>query len=272
MQELKHSIAKQDCFRASLLLTQYFHATSLSVAGYEQQIVDWAAQAKSQLGIAQADLLSLDKVLHFFYVELAFSVDEKQFFAKQYSLLDQVIEYRTGIPVTLAIVFRAFVQQLGFVCHCINFPGHFLLSIEVLNEDLIYLDPGKGTKLTKADIEQLYFNIIGEIEQEKMPPEALFAANCEEIIVRLLHNLKASFINTQYFTQALTAVNLLVQLCPNDPYERRDRGFLLHQLECPQVAIADYRYFIQQCPKDPASILLAAQVKQLVAEPAAIFH
>jgi regulator of sirC expression with transglutaminase-like and TPR domain len=272
LQELKQSIANQDCFRASLLLAQYFHSTIQTVSCYEQQLNDWAKQAKAQLDISQADLANLDNLLHFFYVELAFSVDEKQYFAKQYSLLDKVLEYRTGIPITLAIVFRALAEKLGFVSHGVNFPGHFLLSIELANQDLIYLDPSNGKKLSKVDIEQLYFNIIGEIEQEKMPPEALFGANCEEIIVRLLHNLKASYINAQQFPLALTAVNLLVQLCPNDPYERRDRGFLLHQLECSQVAVADYRYFIQHCPTDPASLLLAAQVKQLVAEPPAIFH
>jgi regulator of sirC expression with transglutaminase-like and TPR domain len=272
LQQLKQSIVDQDCFTASLILAQYFHSTKLPVSYYEQLLLDWVQKAKLQLGCHPADERALNKILQFFYVELAFSVDETQYFAQQYSLLDKVLEYRTGIPISLAIVFCAFAKHFGFKVQGVNFPGHFLLSIEFANEELVYLDPCNGNKLSKSDIEQLYFNIIGEIEQEKMPPEALFSANCEEIIVRLLHNLKASYINSQQFPSALTAVNLLVQLCPNDPYERRDRGFLLHQLQCPRVAMADYQYFIQHCPKDPASVLLAAQVRQLGAAPPETFH
>ena len=79
-------------------------------------------------------------------------------------------------------------------------------------------------------------------------------------IVRLLHNLKVSYINEKCYSEALTAVELLVNLCPNDPYERRDRGFLLHPLDYTQV---DYQYFIHKCPKDPATQLLQAQLQQL---------
>lgn len=272
LQELKQRIANQECFKASLLLAQYFQSSNDSLALYEEQLAQWVNQAKSHLAMVSSKALKLEKLIQFFYLELAFSVDEKQYFAKQYSMLDKVMEFRTGIPISLAIIFRELAQQLEFDVHGVNFPGHFLLSIEVADQELIYLDPANGNTLTKTDIEQLYFNIIGEIEQEKMPPEALFAASCEEIVVRLLHNLKASFINNQQYSYALTAVNLLVHLCPNDPYERRDRGFLLHQLDCPQVAIADYQYFIQQCPKDPASVLLAAQVKQLGNVPPTTFH
>ncbi|WP_342807464.1 tetratricopeptide repeat protein [Alteromonas sp. M12] len=70
-----------------------------------------------------------------------------------------------------------------------------------------------------------------------MPSDTLNVASTEEILVRLLHNLKASYIREENYQMALRAVDLLIELCPDDPYERRDRGFLLHQLECPQVAI-----------------------------------
>ena len=105
-----------------------------------------------------------------------------------------------------------------------------------------------------------------------MPEEALQEASCDETIVRLLHNLKASYINEKRYSDALTAVELLVNLCPNDPYERRDRGFLLHRLDCTQVAIADYQYFIRKCPKDPVTQLLQAQLQHLCEQVPVVFH
>ncbi|KXI30756.1 SirB1 family protein [Paraglaciecola hydrolytica] len=272
MQGLIQTIASQECFKASLLLAQYFQKECLPVEHYQQTLDEWAKQAKQSLGFSIPNLNALKQFIRFFYVELAFSADEQHYFAKQNSLINKVMEYRTGIPMSLAIVFQALAEKLGFSVHGINFPGHFLLRADFVQAESVYLDPNNGNVLSYSDIEALYFKILGDVEQQKMPPEALLPATCEESVVRLLHNLKAAYINAQDFHFALLAVELLVELCPNDPYERRDRGFLLHQLDCLQVAVADYQYFIRQCPQDPASELLAAQVKHLVAQPLAVFH
>ena len=272
MQGLKQTIANQECFTASLQLARYFQKNCLPVEHYQQTLGAWVQQAQLAHNFSQINRNELSRFVHFFYVELAFSADEQHYFAKQNSLIDKVMEFRTGIPMTLAIVFQALAQQLGFCIHGINFPGHFLLRADFTDAESIYLDPNNGNILSYSDLEALYFRVLGDIEQEKMPPEALLPASCEESIVRLLHNLKAAYITDQDFELALVAVELLVELCPNDPYERRDRGFLLHQLDCPQLAIVDYQYFIRQCPQDPASPLLAAQVEHLVTQPTAIFH
>lgn len=273
MQGLKQSIEKQNCFEAALHLAQYFQSDSpVTLHHYVKLIEDWAEQAKSNYCINRTNLDGLKQLLEFFYVHLAFSGDERHYFSQQHSLVNKVIDFRTGVPVSLALVFEALAKRLGFVVSGINFPGHFLIKVELDINESIYIDPNNGKILALHELEALYFQILGEIEQQKMPPEALLAASCEETIVRLIHNLKATFINNERYQLALRAVELLVDLCPNDPYERRDRGFLLHQLDCPQLAVADYQYFIQQCPKDPAIPLLSAQVKHLAAQPLAIFH
>lgn len=271
MYRLKQSFEKQNCFESSLLLAQHFQPDCLPISHYLNIINDWAEAAKKMQAVWLADKNGLRQLISYFYVQLAFSGDDRDFFSHQHSLVNKVIEYRTGIPVSLALVFEALANKLGFLVRGINFPGHFLLNVELQNES-IYIDPINGRILCYTEIESLYFKILGEIEQEKMPPEALLPANCEEVIVRLIHNLKATYINNQVYQLALTAVELLIGLCPNDPYERRDRGLLLHQLDCPQLAVADYQYFIRQCPQDPAIPLLSAQVKQLEAQPLAIIH
>jgi regulator of sirC expression with transglutaminase-like and TPR domain len=55
----------------------------------------------------------------------------------------------------------------------------------------------------------------------------------------------------------------LLSLNPDDPLQRRDRGFLLHQLDCFKVAVDDYRYFVEQCPKDPAAKILKLQLEKI---------
>lgn len=272
MKELKQAISRGDYLTASLQLASVFQPNSCEPDNYLNKVELWIEQAKAFIASPDSNAECFKRFIQFFYVELAFSGDEKNYFSCQYSLLDHVLDYRTGIPVSLAIVFQSMGKTLGFDVCGVNFPGHFLLKCRFSHHSDVYLDPLNGNQLSRQDLESLYFSILHEIEDEKMPEEALDEASCDETIVRLLHNLKASYINEKCYSKALTAVELLVNLCPNDPYERRDRGFLLHQLDCTQVAIADYQYFIRKCPKDPATQLLQAQLQQLSEQVPEVFH
>lgn len=272
LKELKQAISKGDYLMASLQLAKVFQPGNCQPDDYRHKVKLWIDQAREFVGSADNSAHNFRRFTQFFYVNLAFSGDEKNYFSCQFSLLDHVLDYRTGIPVSLAIVFQSMGKALGFEVCGVNFPGHFLIKCRFSHHPDIYLDPLNGKQLSRSDLESLYFSILHEIEDETMPEEALHEASCDETIVRLLHNLKASYINEKCYSEALTAVELLVNLCPDDPYERRDRGFLLHQLDCTQVAIADYQYFIRKCPKDPATQLLQAQLQQLSEQVPAIFH
>jgi regulator of sirC expression with transglutaminase-like and TPR domain len=272
VKELKQAISEGDYLMASLQLASVFQPDNCQPDDYQRKVDLWIEQAKKFIGSVDSTAKSFNRFIQFFYVELAFSGDEKNYFSCQFSLLNQVLDYRTGIPVSLAIVFQSMGKLLGFDVKGVNFPGHFLIKCRFGDQPDIYLDPLTGKQLSRQDLESLYFSILHEVEDEKMPDEALLEASCDETIVRLLHNLKASYINEKCYSEALIAVELLVNLCPNDPYERRDRGFLLHQLDCTQVAIADYQYFIRKCPKDPATQLLQAQLQQLSEQDPAVFH
>jgi regulator of sirC expression with transglutaminase-like and TPR domain len=257
---------------ASLQLAKIFQPEGCQPIEQSNKVLAWVEQARVYLGSDRIDVANFKRLVSYFYVELAFSGDERNYFACEYSLVNQVLDFRTGIPVSLAIVFQAIAQPLGFAVSGVNFPGHFLLKCQFVDHPALYVDPLNGNYLSQPDLAALYFSILQQMEDEKMPEEALNEASCDETIVRLLHNLKASFINEKNYSQALTAVELLVNLCPNDPYERRDRGFLLHQLDCTQVAIADYQYFIRQCPQDPARQLLEVQLQQLCEQHPVVLH
>ncbi|MFT2090646.1 SirB1 family protein [Paraglaciecola sp. 2405UD69-4] len=272
MKELQQAIGEQDCFLAGLQVAAEFQKNMRCVPYYQQQMSEWQADAKLYLKSSDVNTANLTRLIEFFFVELAFSGNEKHYFSSQCSLINKVLEYRTGMPVSLAIVFQSLGRALGFDIHGVNFPGHFLIKCKFNNEPTVFVDPLNGKLLNRDDLHTLYFSILNEFEDEEMPEEALSEACCEETLVRLLHNLKSAYISEKKYEEALGVVETLVQLCPNDPYERRDRGFLLHQLDCTQVAIADYQYFIRQCPKDPATQLLQAQLQQLTEQAQVVLH
>ncbi|MEP4891627.1 MAG: tetratricopeptide repeat protein [Aliiglaciecola sp.] len=260
MKALNHAINENNSLLASLLLTQQFE-NDIDILKYTDQIDILAKKVANQIDVEASELERFQQLIDGFYTELAFSGDENDFFNSRYSLIDKVIDYHTGIPVTISIVFSAIANQLGFNVAGVNFPGHFLIRFQTRDKRLRFIDPLNGNTIKWQELEALYFSIVGETEDEEMPSDALNIATTEEILVRLLHNLKASYIREENYQMALRAVELLIEFCPADPYERRDRGFLLYQLECPQVAKADYQFFIEHCPQDPSAQILKLQMR-----------
>ena len=257
---LREAIFQKDTLLASLLVAKQFSSTT-NVDTYVEKLAEIAKGVACQLDNHNNESMRFSQLVTLFFKQLAFSGDENDFFNSKYSLLDKVIDYRTGIPVTLSIVFCDLAQRLGFDAQGVNFPGHFIIRYQGKDDRSIFIDPLSGKSLDWQELEKLYLSIVGDTDDEGMPPSALNVATTEEIVVRLLHNLKASFIREEKYQFALRAVDLLIRLCPDDPYERRDRGFLLHELECPQVAKADYQFFIEQCPQDPSAQLLKLQMR-----------
>ncbi|GAA0858264.1 SirB1 family protein [Aliiglaciecola litoralis] len=268
---LHQAIVDQNTLLAGLLVTRQF-TTATDVSSYLDMIDSLAEDVKASMDMQLDESLRFKQFSRFFYTQLAFSSNENDFFDSKYCLLDKVIDYRTGIPVTLAIVFSAIAQRLGFDVTGVNFPGHFLIRYCNADKRTIFIDPLTGKILDWQELERLYLSIVGDSDDDEMPAGVLDCASTEEIVVRMLHNLKASFIREEKYQNALRAVDLLIGLSPNDPYERRDRGFLLHQLECPQVAKADYQFFIEHCPQDPSAQLLKLQMRHWDSMSRVILH
>ncbi|BDX06452.1 SirB1 family protein [Planctobacterium marinum] len=262
MLELKHAIKQHNLFKSALLISRCYK-DDLDIAQPLTQMEQLINQCAKAVGDTQDKFAAFERLRNYFYHQLAFSGDSKNFFAARYNLLDEVLEYRTGIPVTLAIVFCQIGNAIGLKMQGVNFPGHFLVRFQVSDSKVLFIDPLNGDCLSWQHLEKSYFSVLGEQAESEMPLEVLEPTGCEETVLRLLQNLKASFINEQKYHFALSTIDILLSLCPDDPFEIRDRGFLLHQLDCPKVAAADYEFFIQRCPKDPSTDILRAQIQKL---------
>ena len=262
MLELQHAIKQHNLFKSALLISRCYK-DDLDIAQPLIQMEQLINQCAKAVGDTQDKFAAFERLRNYFYQQLAFSGDSKNFFAARYNLLDEVLQYRTGIPVTLAIVFCQIGNAIGLKMQGVNFPGHFLVRFQVSDSKVLFIDPLNGDCLSWQQLEKSYFSVLGEQAEPEMPLEVLEPTGCEQTIMRLLQNLKASFINEQKYHFALSTIDILLSLCPDDPFEIRDRGFLLHQLDCPKVAAADYEFFVQRCPKDPSTEILRAQIQKL---------
>jgi regulator of sirC expression with transglutaminase-like and TPR domain len=181
------------------------------------------------------------------------------------------LDYRTIAPSLKVIIIRHIIEACGFDCDIVFVPEKVMVRLVCDDMYAIIFDPVTGESLNwqefdlrmaeTEDLSAFYSENMSDILPESMTHISL--------IVKHLSELKAGLIKETHYNQALKCVDILLALSPNDPFERRDRGFLLHQLDCFKVAVDDYRYFVEQCPKDPAAQLLKIQLDNItIAEPA----
>jgi regulator of sirC expression with transglutaminase-like and TPR domain len=171
------------------------------------------------------------------------------------SFLNDVIARRTGIPITLSIIYIHVGRRVGLWLEGVNFPGHFLVRCKGMlgdvapTEDLI-LDPFHGgIVLTDRDCARMLSRHAGE--GARFDRSLLAPAFKAQIVVRMLVNLKRAYARLRAFARARDVSDLVLALDPTSLTELRDRGLLSYQMGHYGVALADLERFHAPTPRQP---------------------
>jgi regulator of sirC expression with transglutaminase-like and TPR domain len=193
---------------------------------------------------------------HLFHDE-GFSGNSADYYDPCNSYLNDVLERRTGIPISLSIVYMEVGRRLGLSIEPISFPTHFLLRVTIERMDIV-VDPfNKAAVLDRGTLIQHLVPVFGGPQQaEEQLPAALASVPRREVIARMLRNLKSIYLSAKDWVRALRVVDRLVQVHPQLAEEIRDRGQLYALLECPQAAVDDFERYLALRPdaRDVAQI------------------
>lgn len=192
----------------------------------------------------------------YLYEELGFSGNRKQYDDPRNSFLNEVLDRRTGIPISLAIIYLEVGRRAGVPLEGVNFPGHFLIRASASDpahagDDLI-IDPfHSGALLSEIDCRRLLREHVGE---EAAFHRALLAtATRQHIVVRMLVNLKRLYVRMRSFPQARIISDLLLAVDPSALSELRDRGLLAYHMEDFAAALRDLEAYLRMMPKSDAT-------------------
>ena len=191
----------------------------------------------------------LDALAQHLFESEGFSGNATDYYDPRNSFLNEVLDRRIGIPITLSIVYMEVGQRLGLSISPISFPTHFLVRIKVDDLDLV-VDPfNKGGVLSNDTlIEHLTALLGSRARAEEYLPTALANVPRREDIARMLRNLKAIYVSGEDWSRALRISNQLLDVDPAQSNELRDRGHLYAALECPQAALDDYEHYLRLQP------------------------
>lgn len=224
----------------------------LDVEAYLQRLDKMAADLRQRL-TPHADFEEKVVALNeFLFDDIGFSGNVDDYYDPRNSFLNEVLDRRLGIPISLSIIYMEIGSRVGLALEGVSFPGHFLVKSTTQAGDVV-LDPfAGGAPVAEEDLLQRLSIRFPEEQGRSMPlAQLLVAAPKKDILVRMLRNLKAIYLHREDWGKSLAMMNRILLITPNLPEEVRDRAELYERLECFRPALDGYRHYMELNPAAP---------------------
>ena len=218
----------------------------LDIPAYLNQLDQIADRLRVRLPADAAKPRIISMLNHYLFRELGFTGNTDDYYDPRNSFLNDVIDRRVGIPITLSILYMEIGRRVGVTLQGVSFPGHFLAKY-VTDQGVIVLDPfNKGASLSETDLRERLRQSGGSANDLETPLAALLRpATPEEILLRLARNLKAIYVEAEETEKAIAMSNLMLGINPLDASELRSRAKLYHQMFCFRAASADFERLVE---------------------------
>lgn len=235
-----------DLVRAALTLSRAEYP-GLNIAYYVEQIDQFAEQAASLIsepGDVSETIAALNQTL---FQQNGLQGNREDYYDPRNSYLNDVLERRLGIPITLALIYMEVGRRLGFPFFGVGMPGHFLLKHYDIDgrETLIDCFNG-GDILSQQDCQQRLDEIYSG--QMTLRPEFLFAVSRRQMLTRILNNLKSVYMTSRNFRKALSMAELVLVLYPRSPEDVKQRALLRYNLGQTRAAAEDLEEYLKMSP------------------------
>lgn len=223
----------------------------------------WGERLRSRIAPDASTVGRLRMLNHFYFGELGFRPNEDEYYSVDNSYLHRVVERRTGIPITLSLVYIEIGRAIGLKLTGVGFPGHFLVKLP-MNEGALFIDVfGRGQTLSADALRARLKAVLRGTSEPPLAPY-LRTASEREVLARLLRNLKAIHAEQEDWPALLEIQHRLVALLPDVPEERRDRAFVFERLECPRAAAEDLSAYLAVRPQPRDAPPLRARLQALL--------
>ncbi|MGZ4789296.1 MAG: SirB1 family protein [Terriglobales bacterium] len=192
----------------------------------------------------QQVIASLNQVL---FEEEGFQGNREDYYDPHNSFLNEVLDRRLGIPITLALVYMEVAQRIGFPLFGVGMPGHFLLKHYDVDGRETLLDPfNRGEVLTRAQCQTR----LDEIYSAQVPlqPEFLHTVTRRQMLTRMLNNLRQIYMQQRDFKRALVIVDLVLAIHPRSADDMKERAMLRYGLNQWRGAAEDLETYVRMAP------------------------
>jgi regulator of sirC expression with transglutaminase-like and TPR domain len=245
---------KIDLARACLMIAQDAYP-GLDVEGYVNEIARLALRLHARLARGAGAEEKIVALNEFLFEELGFSGNADHYYDPRNSYLNEVIDRRTGIPITLSVLYIEMGRKIGLPIEGVSFPGHFLVRVR-MRGGVIVLDPFAGGQPQSEDELRVRLERVvpreatGGVPVRDLPLEQfLEPATKRQILSRLLRNLKGIYRQAQMPERMLDVLNRALVVTPDSSSDLRDRGVVYQEMQCYRAALRDLTDYIAREPE-----------------------
>ena len=234
-----------DLARACLQIAEDVYP-GLDVDGYLGEIERFAKRLRARLAPGAAVEDRVIALNEFLFGDLGFCGNADHYYDPRNSYLNEVLDRRAGIPLTLSVLYMEFGRRIELPLEGVSFPGHFLVRLPMRGGTLV-LDPFAGGVPQSGD--ELRERLKRVLPVTELPLEQfLEPASKRQILARLLRNLKGIYREKDNSERLLQVLNRMIIVAPEAAGERRDRGYVYQRLECWRPALQDLTEYLEREP------------------------
>jgi regulator of sirC expression with transglutaminase-like and TPR domain len=198
----------------------------------------------------------------YLFGELGFGGNEADYHSPRNSCLNAVLASRTGIPITLSVIYLEVCRRLRRPAWGIGLPGHFLVRYDDGHFGA-YIDPfHRGRLLTAAECLELARQVT-ENDSTDTAAGALAPATERQILIRMLNNLRAIYGRNNDHAKLVDVLGLLLVAQPDSPGEYRQRGIAYIELSHYRAAARDLQRYLQLHPTAADRQGVVEQIRRL---------
>ena len=204
----------------SLKLAQILEYPDLNISEYVEKINQIGNSLKLKIDSIKSPTYLISMLNEHIFDKYGFRGDDQDYYDPRNNFLNSVIDKKTGIPITLSIIYSEIAKYIDLDLRIIGFPGHVIVKH---GEELI-LDPFyRGRLLTIKDLEEILYRNFGE--EVEFIPEYLNTSTTDQILIRLLRNLKNAYTQSYAYDKAMRCTNMVLAIQPKSPEEIGIRVF-----------------------------------------------
>lgn len=234
--------------RAALLIASEEYPR-LDIEHYLERLAELAREAEPIVRAGENTVEQVQLLSEFLFAQKGFEGNREAFGDPRNSYLNEVIDRRLGLPITLAVVYLEVGRGLGLNLHGVSFPTHFLVKA-VDNRGELIIDPFNGGVILGLDeIRARLAQIYGQ--PVELQPAMLKSVDARLILIRMLRNLKGIHASGADWPRMLAALDRILILDPRALDETIERAALYERMECFSAALSDFQSFIALAPEHP---------------------
>ncbi len=204
-----------------LKLSQILEYPDLDISEYIKKLELIGRSLKSAIKNNDNVTYRISFLNEYLFQHNGFHGDTDDYYSPKNNFLNDVLDKKSGIPITLSIIYVEIAKYINLDLHLAGFPSH----VVVKNGEEMILDPFQdGIRLSIDDLREILLqNYGGEVE---FSPDFLNDITEKQILIRMTRNLKNSYVQSYAYDMAMRCVNMVLGLEPNSPEEIRDKGIL----------------------------------------------